>query len=185
MVSAHRRIHPDQTELIAGLELQFSHRRLRFDQAFGGSYPVQAGGRIGNEYFYFRFRHDAASLSVGKPHHPSVDAGRRKKEAQKLRRKQRRGTATWDDLMFSGRLGAGLDRHPSRVRLYASVFPVTGEEHAGDLEPEAAAQLFTKLLGELKPVPPRLHPRLLRRALRGVRTAPMNHRRGIIRKNKK
>jgi hypothetical protein len=33
--------------------------------SFGGVVPVQAFGTFGNKFFYFRFRHNAASLTIG------------------------------------------------------------------------------------------------------------------------
>lgn len=84
-------IHPSHLETVERLEAKYAEHGLRFDSGFAGSVPVQASGRIGRRYFYFRFRHDSAPLSIGSPDHGrnAAHAKRdRRRSLRTLRRKQ-------------------------------------------------------------------------------------------------
>lgn len=121
---------PDsQAGLISELEAKYADRRIRFDTGFVGSVPVQASGRIGRRYFYFRFRHDSASLKVGSPEHKR-DSGQDKTRRRKARRAMRRGPADGMAAFFARRdLCRGYDplsTFPSHVLRYAVVNDVTG-----------------------------------------------------------
>lgn len=145
-----RRIHPSQAELIAQLEARYAHRNLRFNSHFAGSHPLQANGRIGSMCFYFRFRWDHASLTVGRFDH-ARHAHYTKRNRTKARRHLRRGQGT-EHTQWWLRPDPKITDHPTSA-LFLAVRPnVTGERYAGDLEPDHAAALFEELLTNLAPL---------------------------------
>lgn len=178
---------PDsQAALIAELEAKYADRKIRFDTGFVGSVPVQASGRIGSRYFYFRFRHDSASLKVGSPERKR-DSGRDKTKRRKARRALRRGAV--DGIMgFIARrdLRRGddvLDTFPSHVLRYAVNNDVTGDEYNGSLAAKEALDLFVQLMGMLHDVPPNpARNSCIKQIVSGSWTAPMPKRRSMIRK---
>jgi hypothetical protein len=181
----HRNIPEEQAELIASLTERYADRGIRFDTGFVGSVPVQASGRIGRRYFYFRFRHDSASLTIG-----SADLRRAASRARHDRRRALRAFRrdNGDDgfggffLQRALRRDNGLDRHPSIAAWYAVVNDVTGEPYAGELEPEEAAELFVQLMSDLVAVPQPGRTPSYQALRRKSSTWPMNHTQGIIRK---
>lgn len=185
--SPTRRIRHEQEPLIAGLEVKYQRIGLRFDSGFGGSSPVQANGRIGRRYFYFRFRHDHASLTVGHPDLRGM-AGRDRRNRYKHRRAVRRGRyERWSFdyrialMNLNTRRDSVLARHPSNEVAYASISGVTGDPYAGTLTPEEAAVLFERLMADLKPVDPRLRCfRNGRKVFQRSSTIPMPEHRVVI-----
>jgi hypothetical protein len=182
----YRNVRLEQDALIGALTERYASQKIRFDTGFVGSIPVQACGRIGRQYFYFRFRHDSASLTLG-----TADLRRSASRAKHARRKAlrelRRDKA--DDSFMSFMLkrdlrrDTSLDRHPSRAVWYAVINDVTGNEWAGELEPEEAADLFARLMDMLQLVPPRKSDNRSFSALRrGSYTPPSDWKQGIIRK---
>ena len=185
----YRNIHPDHAGIVAELEERFAHLRLRMDSGFVGSVPVQCTGRIGRRYFYFRFRGDCASLTVGSADLHG-DASRAKHARRRALRALRRGTdqdGLFGDRFFRRDLkqDKGLGRHPSRAAWYAVRNDVTGEQWAGALEQEEAAELFSELLNDLKPARPNLYARRFKAHPFGNSPRPINHPPGIIRKPSK
>ncbi|MET4144280.1 hypothetical protein [Arthrobacter sp. UYCo732] len=183
----YRNVHSDQEELIAVLTERYAHQKIRFDTGFDGSVPVQATGRIGRQFFYFRFRYDTASLTLGTADH-RVAASRAKHARRKALRELRRGNV---DDGFMGfmlkrdlRRDTSLDRHPSRAVWYAVINDVTGEQYAGHLEAEESAELFVELMSRLQPVPKRkLGSHSFAALRRGSYTPPMPDHRIVIRKH--
>ncbi|GAA4035040.1 hypothetical protein GCM10023063_19230 [Arthrobacter methylotrophus] len=181
----YRNIPAGQEDLIARLTERYAGQRIRFHTGFVGSVPVQASGRIGRLFFYFRFRGDTASLTLGSADHRSA-ASRAKHARRKALRKLRRGVAVdW----FGGfmlqqdlRRDTALDRHPSRAVWYAVRNDVTGERYAGDLEPEEAAELFIDMMSTLQPAGPEPRWHKLAKLGRGPWTPPMPDHRVVIRK---
>jgi hypothetical protein len=180
----YRNVLSDQEELIAALTERYASQNIRFDTGFVGSIPVQASGRIGRQYFYFRFRGDCASLTLG-----TADlrrsASRAKHSRRKALRKLRRDKV---DASFMGFLtkrdlhrDTSLDRHPSRAVWYAVINDVTGDQWAGELEPEEAAELFVQLMDRLQRVPPRkTRSRSIAALRRGSYTPPSDWRQDVI-----
>ncbi|MBG0738928.1 hypothetical protein IV500_05760 [Paeniglutamicibacter antarcticus] len=183
----YRNVRPEQEDLIATLTARYADQKIRFDTGFYGNIPVQACGRIGRRYFYFRFRGDSASLTIG-----AADlrgAASRAKHSRRLAlRKLRRSQI--DDGFFGFliqsdlRRDTSMDRHPSRALWYAVLNDVTGERYAGNLAQEEAAELFIDLMGQLQPAATELKFHKLRAARRGP-TAPSDWKQGIIRKPSK
>ena len=183
----YRNIPSDQAELIALLADRYAPRSIRFDSGFVGSVPVQCYGRIGRRYFYFRFRGDSASLTIGSADHRR-DASHAKHARRRALRQLRRG----DDDGFGGFMAQselkrdkGLDRHPSRAVWYAAMHDVTGERYAGSLDAEESAELFVQLMDQLRLVGPEPRFRMFKFGRRGPYTAPSGWTQGIIRKPSK
>lgn len=185
----YRNVRPEQEALIAALTERYASQKIRFDTGFVGSIPVQACGRIGRQFFYFRFRGDSASLTLG-----TADLRRAASRAKHARRKAlrelRRGQAEDDLFGFLTRRNlrrdTSLDRYPSRPVWYAVINDVTGDEWAGELEPEEAAELFIRLMDMLQIVPARRAGNRSFAALRrGSYTPPSDWKQGIIRKPSK
>lgn len=184
----YRNIHPDHEEIVTGLQERFAHLRLRMDSGFVGSVPVQCTGRIGRRYFYFRFRGDTASLTVGSADHRG-EASRAKHARRKALRTLRRDTGADDGDIFGSfvvrsnlRRSTGLGRHPSRAAWYAVRHDVTGERWAGELFQEEAAELFIDLLNTLQPAGRAPDFRRIASRSRASKMLPMGHTPGIIRK---
>lgn len=181
----YRNVPEAQEDLIASLTERYAHRGIRFDTGFVGSVPVQCSGRIGRRYFYFRFRGDSASLTIGSADHRR-DASRAKHARRKsLRQLRRGGQIDW----FGGfmvkqdlKRNMGLYRHPSEVVWYAVINDVTGEEYAGSLEPGEAAELFVQLMADLVRVPPHRRFPDFKALRRGSSTWPMDPHRHVITK---
>lgn len=185
----YRRIHTGQEELIAALTERYANQKIRFDTGFAGSIPVQASGRIGRQYFYFRFRGDSASLTLGLAD-LRRSASRAKHARRKALRELRRGQADDNFMSFmlkrDLRRDTSMDRHPSRPVWYAVINDVTGDRWAGDLEPEDAASLFVQLMDQLQRVPyKKPRSRSFAALRRGSYTPPSNWKQGIIRKPSK
>lgn len=183
----YRNVPEAQEELIASLTDRYSPRTIRFDTGFVGSVPVQCSGRIGRRFFYFRFRGDSASLTIGSADHRR-DASHAKHARRKALRQLRRGVDDgWFGLMAKGDLkrNKGLDRHPSNAVWYAAMHDVTGEQYAGSLDAEESAELFIRLMDQLRPVGPKPRFRVFRYGRRGPYTAPCGWKQGIIRKPSK
>lgn len=171
------------------LELEQAYPGLRFDTGFLGSVPVQAEGRLGNRWFYFRFRYDGASLAVGSPNTRTAH-GRKKKAVRRARRQLRRNVPM-DGLarhMALSTLKAGpdaLERHPEYRTRASYIAGVTGDPYAGSLEDAEAGELFSRLMDALQPVPARTEPvgkRFFARSRRG-RTGRSETGRHVITKN--
>lgn len=183
-------IRPEQEDLIAALTERYAAQRIRFHTSFNGSIPVQACGRIGRRFFYFRFRGDSASLTLGSADHRG-SASRAKHSRRHALRTLRRGLSgrrgMWDFMVKQDlKRDASMDRHPSRAVWYAVLNDVTGDQYAGVLEAEEAAELFIELLGRLERVPPgksMVHKYPAMR--RGSYTLPSEWPQGIIRKPSK
>ncbi|WP_159599436.1 hypothetical protein [Agromyces humi] len=154
------------------LERKHADLGLRFTPGGLGSFPVQAYGWLGEDRFYFRFRHDCAQLRVG-----PVDAALN--EAEALRSVQQEVAfrerdqiklallgpdademeRRWAEVLSSRRIGkrpqhAGTpDFYPNRVTRHAFRSNVTGEEYAGTLERGEFVALFEEMMLDLQPVP--------------------------------
>jgi hypothetical protein len=183
-----RNVPEEQEELIASLTERYPDQSIRFDTGFVGSVPVQCSGRIGRRYFYFRYRHDCASLTNGSAD-LRRDASRAKHARRKSLRALRRGVSDdWFGSFFihsSLRRNTALDRHPSEATWFAVINDVTGEEYAGCLEPEEAAEFFVQLMASLVRVPPRRREPSYKALRRGSSTWPMEPHRQVITKASK
>jgi hypothetical protein len=185
----YRNVPDSQEEVVAALTRRYAEQRIRFDTGFVGSVPVQASGRIGRRFFYFRFRGDTASLTVGsrsRRKDGSYFRRDRTKALRTLRRWKDDGDPLGLELFIAHRnlkRNTTLDRHPSVPVRYAVVNDVTGEPYNGFLETDEAAELFIRLMDSLQPIswrPPTAG--TFRALMRGSYTMPSNHRQGIIRK---
>ena len=153
--------------------------------------PVQAEGRLGRRWFYFRFRHDCASLTIGSPNTRRT-SGRTQRDRIKARRKLRRQVPMDSlDRFMATRAAAGGDDRLARFPEYrtraAHLADVTGDPYAGALTTEEAAALFRQLIEQLQPVARGVNSygvRLLSRTRR-ARTEPSVTGRHVITKNRK
>lgn len=185
----YRNVHPSHEAVVARLEEKYAHLGMRFYQGFAGSVPVQAYGRIGRRFFYFRFRGDCASLTIGSPDRHG-DATRNKARRVKALRTLRRK----DDSGFLGLHGArrdlrcktnGQEWYPSIPVRYAGISDVTGDPYNGYLETEEAETLFIRLMESLVPARrPVLGDKQFLLTFNGPRTYPLNSS-GVIRKPSK
>lgn len=182
----YRNVPDNQEDIIAGLTERYAAQGIRFDTGFVGAVPVQASGRIGRRFFYFRFRGDHASLTIGSRNRRE-DGSHFKRDRTKALRALRRWPAGEDRLSLEYFIAernlernTKLDRHPSLIVRYAGINDVTGEPYNGFLEPEEAAELFIRLMDILQPCTWRPRHRKFKALIRGSYTAPSNHRQGII-----
>ena len=180
----HRSIHPDNQGTVDALEARYAHLGLRFDTGFEGSWPVQASGRIGRRFFYFRFKYDTATLTVGSPDRRR-DAGYHRLQRVKALRATRRFNGSpidrfWAELGLRPTLH--LDRHPSIKVRSAAVHDVTGDEYAHVLDGEMTEELFGKLVDGLKPDVYQNVGGHLKGIIRGSRTSPLPPHRHVISK---
>jgi hypothetical protein len=182
----HTRIHPSHADAVARLEERYAPLGLRFDTGFAGSVPVQASGKIGRRFFYFRFRHDTASLTIGSPDHRRDRAYAKAQRTKALRATRRfTGGDIMDRIWAEHGLKPSLrlERHPSIPVRWAAIHDVTGEQYAGSLETDEAEALFTRLMDSLAPArKPIMGWPQLRLTSRGQRSFPMEHTRGVIAK---
>ncbi|MFE6967199.1 hypothetical protein ACFVAJ_19050 [Agromyces sp. NPDC057679] len=167
---------------VSALEQQHASLGLRFADNRFGSFPVQAYGWLGEDRFYFRFRGDYARLIVG-PVDPLLDEARalrvtqqnvQFREIDEIRyarvdpedEKERR----FQKAMMCHRVGnrpqkaSDVGYHPEIVTRSADISSVTGEGYAGTLDQEQFADVFTRLLRQLRPVPKseQIHPSTIR-----------------------
>lgn len=180
----YRNAPDDQEELIGSLTERYADRAIRFDAGFVGGIP-ECCGRIGRRYFYFRFRGDSASLTVGSADHRRF-ASQAKAARRNSLRQLRRGV---DENGFGSfmvrrdlRRENPLNRHPSRAVWYAVINDVTGEPYAGILDPEEAAELFVQLMDSLKLLPRSQRLPEYRPLRRGSSTMPLEPHRHVITK---
>lgn len=184
----YRNVPPAQEDLIAALTERYADQNIRFDTGFVGSIPVQACGRIGRHFFYFRYRGDSASLTIGAADHRG--AASRARESRRLAlRKLRRGR---DEDSFFGFLAKRdlrrddrLARHPSHPVWYAVINDVTGDRYSASLPQEESAEMFIELMRTLQPAGPEPKFRKFSSLRRGTWTPPQGWTQGIIRKPSK
>lgn len=184
----YRNVPESQEGIIAALTERYAGQRIRFDTGFVGSVPVQASGRIGRRFFYFRFRGDYASLTIGSRNRRE-DGSHFKRDRTRALRTLRRLKGDQDpmDLWLyvaqrDLKRNTTLDRHPNLVVWHAGISDVTGEPYNGFLEPEEAAELFIRLMDGLEPCTWRRPHWKLKAMMRGSYTLPSNYKQGIIRK---
>lgn len=144
------------------LEEKYADRGLKFTAGFGGSYPVQAWGIIDGYRFYFRFRHDSASIRIG-----FIAEDRLAREyqrdmkfhAERIARldKEEAETGIVDDSVFAmlyrqepvlGELN-GIDDYPSSIRKQAYWGNIYDDEYKGHLNAEECETIFTHLIENL------------------------------------
>lgn len=182
----HRQIRPEQEDLIAGLTERYAAQKIRFDTSFNGSIPIQACGRIGRRFFYFRYRGDSASLTIGAADHRGSASRARESRRRALRtlRRGQGGDSLYGFLIQRDlRRDDSMDRHPSRPVWYAVINDVTGDPYNGCLEQEEAAELFVELMDRLQLVLARkTWNRSFAALRRGSYTPPMPEHRIVIRK---
>lgn len=150
----YARIPESQRDML--LQLEEKYPGLRFDTGFLGSVPVQAEGRLGARWFYFRFRYDHASLIVGSPDR-RAGSGQKKRARRKALRTLRRSTSLdmFDKFLAEQDLKPGrdgLEHYPQYLTRFAGISGVTGERYAGSLEDDEAAALFSELMDSLTDV---------------------------------
>lgn len=147
------------------LEEKYASRGLKFTAGFGGSYPVQAWGIIDDYRFYFRFRHDSASIRIG-----FIAEDRLAREyqrdmkfhAERMARldKEEAETGIVDDSVFAMLYRQepvleelnGIDDYPSSIRKQAYWGNIYDDEYKGHLNPEECETIFTHLIENLAEV---------------------------------
>lgn len=152
------------------LEAQYADRELKFTESFRGSIPVQAWGYMDGYRFYFRFRGDIGSLSIGianPEYYVRINDLRAKRETRKLAQLEeglKTGTLTkaeYDEEMdFFSHFGKSEDEkvpdfddprfYPTHIKKSSMVLNYTGERYEGALTPEQMLDLFTKLVDSLE-----------------------------------
>lgn len=184
----YRHIPESQEDVIAALTQRYADQAIRFDTGFVGSVPVQASGRIGRRFFYFRFRGDYASLTIGSRNRRE-DGSHFKRDRTRALRTLRRWPENGDHLSLERfiaerdlKRNTTLDRHPNISVRHAGISDVTGEPYNGFLEPDEAAELFIRLMDGLEPCTWRRPHWKLKAMMRGSYTLPSNYKQGIIRK---
>jgi hypothetical protein len=127
---------------------------LRFDTGFVGGLPIHAHGPIGRRLFYLLLRKHNAPLTLGCPARHR-DAGWRKRDARKARRKLRRGQTEGLMRYIAERDARGhgttLERHPFRASHYASIWPDTqGVTEPPTLEGPNTMRLIDRAISRLR-----------------------------------
>jgi hypothetical protein len=142
------------------IEERLSDRGLKFEDRGLGFIPAQAFGRIDGQHFYFRFRGDAASITVG-PFDEALELAVWQWGQQIDATYDAQLRAEDENHPMLGMLIAQTDRPletdldflPTRVTAWAVADDVTGEPYNGSLELDEFATLFERLVSELVPVP--------------------------------
>jgi hypothetical protein len=139
----------DETfEMFDSMEAEHTDRGLRFFRSGLGHTPVQAYGEIDGEYFYFRFRHDMASIEVG-PYDEPLELA-----CAAMQKRQRGSSSLFEafDLAEAAEDAPGRKFLPQRVTASAQIIDATGNG-AADLDLPAFRTLFNRVLAELQLVP--------------------------------
>lgn len=135
------------------LEDTFSKLGLRFTKGFTGAMPVQAYGWILGQRFYFRFRSDIASLSLGTVNHEKAVA-----EVERRIRfyagadevSQERRDELVDKFKIFVKSDLSVDAFPTEVSQRVVVGGYTGDVWNGSLTAAEAQDVFTQLVGKLE-----------------------------------
>ena len=154
----YSRRRADEFAAFVALETAHTGRALRFERLSLGGVPAQAFGEVDGQFFYFRFRYDCASLSVGPNDEMLEDAVWLRAEQQRL---ERIAAFTVDTPEFAHiLLESSTDRnipgggfYPSRTTAFADIEGVSGDPLLGFLSGEAFKNVFTRLLNDLQDVP--------------------------------
>jgi hypothetical protein len=156
--------------VVADLEAKFADRQLKFTVPFGGSIPVQAWGYMYDYRFYFRFRGDNGSLSLGlndPEHYVQINELRRKRDTQKRAdledglKTGRLSQSEYDDeLEFVSLFSKTNDEiapefddlrfYPTHIKKISVIQDYTGERYEGSLTPSQMSDIFTKLVENLE-----------------------------------
>lgn len=157
-------VPPDYDKVCSSLEAKYAKENLKFTVPFSGGYPVQAYGELKGMRFYFRFRHDSASLHLGIYNQAVEDEDYEKQELFKKERQEKAeqefaaGQISQQDYDFSLLLEGretprtspnAKDYYPNPKLVSASVSGYTGEAYAGDLDSVQAEDVFSKLVEKI------------------------------------
>jgi hypothetical protein len=155
----------DYSAVIDQLEKRFSDRGLKFTIPFMGAVPVQAYGYIDGERFYFRFRRDIASIKTGvfnrdveeklyeidvKNHQERVEKNNIELSDPDLSPLERGWLELTNEFRDHRQTGDEKDYYPTPVLRVVSIENYTGKKYAGDLTPEEAEDVFSRLLIKLE-----------------------------------
>ncbi len=161
------------TQQVRALESKYAARGLRFNRdrdgrvAGMGSVPVQAFGVLDQQRFYFRFRHDDASLEVG-PFDEALEHAVWERSEQVRTARLAAIEAAGNRYDEDGRESLIWHLHsrsiakptatdpsflPQRVTAYASEWSIFDDPYLGSLEDQQFLDIFTRLIDALVPVP--------------------------------
>lgn len=159
-LEAERREAEAMSALAVELEGMFPELGLRFTRTFAGGIPVQAYGWILGERFYFRYRSDIASLTVGTVNQEKAEADFEHKVTRALeirdsmpafykagmdeREFTREGMI--ESLNLSVMTDLSVDAFPDDVSFRVSLGGFIGNPWAGVLSPEEAKEVFIQLV---------------------------------------
>jgi hypothetical protein len=148
------------------LEAKYATRGLKFTVPPSGGMPMQAFGHLDGMRFYFRFRHNWASLKVG-----PFDAEIERLDFERKVEQAQRKNAEVDAKILAGELKDDdvfarwnvptrptqedePDFLPTRIVKAYGREGIAGEsEYLGDLDPEQAFEIFGDLVENLEDVP--------------------------------
>jgi hypothetical protein len=138
----------DTFAMFGAMEAEHVDRGLSFYRNGLGHTPVQAFGMIDGDYFYFRFRHDMASIEVG-PYDEPLEVA-----SAALLKQQRRSSSLFElfDVAEDAESAPGRKFLPQRVTASAQIINSTGNG-SSDLGLPGFRTLFNRVLAELQPVP--------------------------------
>lgn len=169
-ITARMRAHRDGVKTaVETLEAKYAARQLKFTMPFSGSIPVQAFGYLDGYRFYFRFRHDFASLRLGlasPEYYDRVNANR--KERDRSRRAKydadlAAGKITKEEydeeVKFATMFIKDVDEkapefdephfYPTHIKEESAIEDYTGEPYNGILTPPQMEDVFTRLVDNL------------------------------------
>jgi hypothetical protein len=159
-LEAERREAEAMDALAVELEEKFPELGLRFTKTFAGGMPVQAYGWILGERFYFRYRSDIASLTVGTVNAERAEAEFERKVARYLDLQNTMPSfytpefsekyQTREDVIAGFNLAVQTDfsqtAFPDDVSFRVSLGGFAGDPWAGVLSPEDAKEVFIQLI---------------------------------------
>lgn len=155
--------------VVANLEAKYADRQLKFSVPFSGSIPVQAFGYIDGYRFYFRFRHDCASLRAGiasPEYYVRINTNRKERELSRLAKLEddlatgKITRAEYDEeLDFFSLFKKDEDEkapefddthfYPTHIKEQSEVDNYTGEPYEGSLTAPQMNDVFTRLVDNL------------------------------------
>lgn len=159
-LEAERREAEAMDALAVELEEMFPELGLRFTKTFAGGMPVQAYGWILGERFYFRYRSDIASLTVGTVNAEKAEADFEHKVTRALEIRDNmpafykdgmeKQEFTREGLIESLNLSVMTDfsvnAFPTDVSFHVNLGGFIGNPWAGVLSPDEAKEVFIQLV---------------------------------------
>lgn len=159
-LEAERREAEEMDAVAVELEEMFPQLGLRFTKTFAGGMPVQAYGWILGERFYFRYRSDIASLTVGTVNAEKAEAEFERKVTRSMEFREKMPAfkpesvdsdeftreGIIESLNLTVQTDFSLTAFPDDVSFRVAVGGFAGNPWCGVLSPEDAKEVFIQLI---------------------------------------